>query len=137
VSAVRVFALGFRARCAIASAARDPNGREELLREADHSLSLLAKMRRPWSEADHAMVSAFAHRLRGRNDEALSAMTRAMKGFSALRMKLFAAASRRRYGEWLGGDAGAEAVRAADEALRKEGVKEPAKMVCSVAPAIP
>jgi tetratricopeptide (TPR) repeat protein len=137
VAAIRTFAWSSRARCAIAAAARSPHGREALLREASRSLDRLVKEKRAWADAEVAAGRALLARVRGKRDEALETMRRAAEGFEALRMGLSAAACKYRYGEWRGGDAGAAAVREATEALRAEGIKEPAKMARCFAPAIP
>jgi hypothetical protein len=58
-------------------------------------------------------------------------------GFTAAEMDGLAAAARRRRGELLGGDKGCELVEAADEWMRGQGVRNPARFAALYAPGIP
>jgi len=61
-------------------------------------------------------------------------VSQAIEGFEASHMQLYAATARRRLGEMIGGDGGAELIRQADGWMNKQEIKNPAAVANLMAP---
>ena len=66
--------------------------------------------------------------------QAAALLSEAMEGFELADMALYAAASRRRLGQMLGGERGAELIADADEWMTSQKIKNPALMTRMLAP---
>jgi hypothetical protein len=135
VQPTRVFALAYRARCAIAAAPGAGARRDGLLDIAASDIVLLERERYVWGTAEATVLRATLADARGDRATALDRIAAATRGFEAMHMGLHAAAARRKHGEWLGGGEGASLVSAADEWMRSEAIRNPARMAASVVPA--
>jgi len=87
-----------------------------------------------WVDPLAAMLRAGIAAVKRDFDGAAVALDKAIRGFTAAEMKLYAAAARRRYGELVGGEKGASIARAATRWMREEGVVDPAQMTRMLAP---
>jgi hypothetical protein len=83
----------------------------------------------PFVELVHAGLLV-VYRQKDRGDP--QGLRAAEQGFRAVDMALYAAAARRRCGQLLGGDAGAQLIASADMAMGEQGVRRPERMAgCS------
>jgi hypothetical protein len=136
----RVYITYLRGAAALARAASlgaGPLGlvrRAALLVEAARAARTLDGERMPWADPLASLLRAGMAMVRGDVSSATSSLARAGLDFQAAGMELFAAASRRRRGELLGGDLGAALVREADQWMRDQGVVAPERMTAMLAP---
>ncbi len=84
--------------------------------------------------ASAALLRASLAAARGRPEDALGPLEAAAQGFDAAEMALHAACARRRKGQLLGGDEGQALIAAADEALRSQGIRAPARWAALYVP---
>jgi eukaryotic-like serine/threonine-protein kinase len=130
---LRVEATWLRARSALAMA-REARAPEPLLRQAEKDAARLAREGSGWATGLAGLVRAAIDARRGRVAESLARLDRAIAAFDGESMVHLGAAARRRRGELLGGDEGRAMVRAADEALAREGVRAPTRFAAHLAP---
>jgi eukaryotic-like serine/threonine-protein kinase len=130
----RIFFYERRASCALAAAvdATDP---APLLRAAEIDARRLEREMMPWSTALSIPIRAAIASRRGNKSRAAELFAEAVKQLEAVDMNLYAAASRRRLGELLGGDEGQAQVELADSRMRQQGILKPAQMADVFAPA--
>ena len=121
-----------RARCALAAA--ETTGDDALLRAAERGARAMVRERMPYSTAQGRLLRAGIASARDNRDHAVPLLREAIIGFDAADMALYSAASRRCLGRVLGGDEGRALVRAADEWMTSETVKNPEKMTAMLAP---
>ena len=137
VQLTRIEALQLRARAALMLARQQPARRQALRREAARDAAALARqgtaLALPWAALLRAGVAALA----GDDAGALRLLAEAARGFDAADMALYAAATRRRQGQLLGGDAGAALCAAADAFMTGQGIVDPARMGAMLAPGFP
>ena len=90
----------------------------------------------PWARVHSNLLLAGVHALRGGNgrERAIPLLRAAVDEAESLSMMLWAASARRGLGLLLGGDEGADHVRAADAWMVSQGVKRPEKMCAMLAP---
>ncbi|MDX6577393.1 MAG: eukaryotic-like serine/threonine-protein kinase [Blastocatellia bacterium] len=132
IQGLRIEAKHLRARLALASAAGPQ--RERRLRIAEDLANSIANEQMTWSNPLAMLIHAgLAHR-RGDDSRATALISRAIEGFEASDMTLFAAVARRRLGELRGGDDGGELVRQADDWMSKQQIKNPAAVANLMAP---
>jgi hypothetical protein len=75
------------------------------------------------------MIEALALAMEGHKSEAVELMTRASNVFESCDMKTHASATRSVLGRWIGGDRGKQLIDQAEQALRAEGMPDPAAVI--------
>jgi hypothetical protein len=128
---LRAFHLRGRSALALATDGRD---RKELLAAAESDAQRILREKVPWSDPMAELLMAGVEKQRGDLGKAKGALERALKGFEAADMALWACASRRRLAEVTGGDAGKTTAEQCDADMRAKAVKEPDRMVRLLAP---
>ena len=132
---LRVEALHLQARTALAAApASDAAKRARLLRIAGKIARRIEREKMPWSDPFAAIIRGAIASANNNQSDAVSFLTEAVDGFDLADMKLYAAASRRRLGQVIGGERGAELIAQADEWYRSQEVKNPERMTQMLAP---
>ena len=133
---IRIFLYERRARSALAAAvdAADPG---PLLRAAERDARRLDREGMPWSRALACPIRAGVAAARGDRSQAATLFAEAVTRLEAVDMNLYAAASRRRLGEILGGDEGRAHVERADSWMMQQTIRNPARMADVFAPAVP
>jgi serine/threonine protein kinase/tetratricopeptide (TPR) repeat protein len=111
--------------------------RAGLLRVVEADLDGLKGERTLWATPFVELVNAGLMVVYKQHERAVQGLRAAEQGFRAVDMALYAAAARRRCGQFLGGSAGAELVGAADMAMNELGVRRPERMVRVLAPGFP
>jgi hypothetical protein len=123
-----------RRRLAAAAASTSPAERDALLRGAEgHAKTMLGERTR-WGDPLALLLRAGVATTRGETEPALRLLESAEFGFTAADMALHAAAARRRRGELMGGDAGAELISGSDTWMTAQGIKAPERMTAVLAP---
>ena len=131
-AATRIEGLYWLALAALAD--EGTGNRRERERRAAWAARRLRGERLPWADALARLLSAALAHLRGERTEALALCGMAEEELRAVDMLLYAAAARRRRGEWLGGSEG-EALRGeADAWMTGQGIVRPDRMAAVVAP---
>lgn len=127
VQTVRVYLLHLRARSALAAAATgdDPG---PLIRAAESDARRIGRENAAWCVPMSQLLLAGARYLRRDAEEACRLLRSAALAFESVSMPLFAATSRRRLGEWLGGHEGRELMASADAWLHDQGIRDPRRM---------
>ena len=127
IQRLRIFFYERRARCALAAAsgATDPG---PLLRSAERDARRLEREGMAWSRALACPIKAGVAAARGDPSRAANLFALAVTQLEAVDMHLYAAASRRRHGEVLGGDEGQLHVDRADTWMREQSIQNPARM---------
>jgi hypothetical protein len=129
---LRIEAKHLRARLALASAAGP--ARKQRLRLAERLADSIARENMPWSNPLAMLIQAGLS-IQNRDDSrAATLLPKAIEGFEAADMKLYATAARRRLGETLNGDRGRELVTEADDWMRKQQIKNPSAFANLLAP---
>ncbi len=136
VQHIRIFLHQSRANACIALAAtqRGDKDGKHLLAQATRDVRALLKEGAHWADAFARAIQAGLAATRGQTHEAIEHMTAAVAGLDKVDMRLFAAAARRRLGEWLKGSEGASLVSEADEWMRGQGVRRPARLAWALIP---
>jgi hypothetical protein len=127
VQKIRIFFYERRARCALAAAACAV-APGPLLRAAERDARRLDREGMPWSRALAYPIRAGVAAARGDRSLAEALFAKAVSELEAVDMNLYAASSRRRLGEMLGGDEGRAQVEAADLWMTKQTIQNPARM---------
>ncbi len=121
-------------RGSVAVAAAWVGCRRERLAVVDAMATAIARHGRAWGLPFADLLSAGAAWARGDRGAAAEAYASASRRFDRAGMALFAAAARWRLGEVLGGDDGRSLILAAERRLRAEDVRDPARIVATLAP---
>jgi serine/threonine protein kinase/tetratricopeptide (TPR) repeat protein len=130
--AVRVEAMQLRARTALATSG---GGRDKgKLRLAEKTARRIEKVKMTWSKPFAILIRATIAHQRGYAAKANSLLAEAVKGFEAAEMLLHAAAARRRLGEKLRDERGAQLVAEADAWMAGQKIKNPEAMTRMLAP---
>jgi serine/threonine protein kinase/tetratricopeptide (TPR) repeat protein len=132
IQGLRIEAIYLRARLALASAAGDQ--REQRLRLAESLANNIAAEHMPWSNPLAMLIHAGLAKRRGDDSRAAALVSQAIEGFEASDMRLYVATARRRLGEIIGGDGGAELIKQADDWMNKQEIKNPAAVANLMAP---
>ncbi len=122
---VRIESLFLRARAALAA---------DQLDEAERCARAIEKERRPWSDALAAVLRAGIARRHGDDDAAAAGLALAIERCDAAQMRHLAAAARWRLGQLLGGERGAEELRAAASWFATQQVGNAERLVALLAP---
>ena len=121
-------------RLALALAIADPDKRAAHLRAArKHSRAIGKEPLLLASQLSSLLEASILH-AEGRADAAAELLGLCVDRFDASGTKLYAAAARRRLGQLQGGDPGGQLVARADDWLRGQNVREPARLVATLAP---
>jgi len=139
VQIARVASYHQRARAALAAASTLPatsSRRRALLAECRQAAACLRREGVAWAVPLAALARAGARSLDGEPEQAAAELEAAATGFSACGMDLYAQVARACRGRVIGGDEGAELVRAGDAALRAGGVLRPDRMTAMMAPGL-
>ncbi|HEX5661827.1 MAG TPA: hypothetical protein VFX59_31765, partial [Polyangiales bacterium] len=130
----RIELRGLRGRLCLAQAAvaRDP----ALLRNARDEAKALARERSPWPVALATLLQASLASFE-QHARAEPLLRDAAARFTAIGMKLHAAAAEYRLGQLLAGDQGSQLVQASESTIRGCGVKRPERFVRLLAPGFP
>jgi eukaryotic-like serine/threonine-protein kinase len=123
-----------RACSAVASIDADPASRPARVREARRLARQLERAPAAWSGALASLARAAAANAADDHAEALDALREALTRSEAADMGLHAWAARHRLGSLLGGNEGAALVAQAEQAMRAEGVRTPARMAGMLLP---
>ncbi|HEY2518083.1 MAG TPA: AAA family ATPase, partial [Polyangiaceae bacterium] len=134
IQAIRIMAFEQRGRCAAFAATGRTAARAELLALAGQDADRLCKEGIPWGQASGAMVHGAIALVRGDLATARVRYEEALQRYTALGMRVHAAATRRRLGELVGGDEGAAHIAVADTWFTGEGVKNPRKLTAVFLP---
>ena len=111
--------------------------RAGLLRAVESDLDGLKGERTLWATPFVELVHAGLMVVYGQKDRVVQGLRAAEQGFRAVDMALYAAAARRRCGQFLAGSAGTDLIGAADMAMGEQGVRRPERMVRVLAPGFP
>jgi hypothetical protein len=126
-------ALYLRARAAIA-AARRGHDVPAMLRRADRDARRIAREKMPWCVSFDPLLRAGIAAVQGNTETAAHLLAKSVAGFEAAKMRLFAAAARRRLGETIGGDEGAGFIQEADSFMRRQSIRSPERMTNLLVP---
>jgi serine/threonine protein kinase len=126
-------ALYLRARAAIA-AARRGHDVPAMLRRADRDARRIAREKMPWCVSFDPLLRAGIAAVQGNSETAAHLLAKSVAGFEAAKMRLFAAAARRRLGETIGGDEGAGFIQEADSFMRRQSIRSPERMTNMLVP---
>jgi hypothetical protein len=130
-SRIDVRQLHARSALAAAAAAADPR---PLLSDAERDARRLERERVPWALAHAAYLRAAIAQARGDTHAAREGLALAASRYVAADMLLYAAATRRRLGQSLGGDEGRALVVAADAWMAAQSIRNPTRMTAMYAP---
>ena len=135
IQKIRIFLYERRARCALAAVvgAADPG---PLLHSAERDARRLEREGMAWSRALSLPIHAGVAAARGDRSRAATLFAEAVTSLEAVDMNLYAAASRRRLGEILGGDEGRAQLERADSWMNQQGIRNPARMADVFAPVV-
>lgn len=136
VQMIRIIATHLRARIALCAAARDPQGpeRKRQIACAEKAARRLAREAMPWADALSLLIRAGLASLNDKKSDALDLLATAATRFDSVDMGLYAAASRGRRGELLGGDMGRVVKAGADAWMAAQHIENPARMTDMLAP---
>jgi tetratricopeptide (TPR) repeat protein len=134
VQLFRVESHYLRARAALAVAASSAHGVDDLLRFSEARAGEIAREKMPWSDPFVPLLRGAAAAIRRDTTGAAVLLRAAAAGFEAADMGLYAAVTRRRLGELLGGSEGARLVSEMDAAMIARGVARPDRVANVLAP---
>jgi tetratricopeptide (TPR) repeat protein len=129
---LRIEATHLRGRLALASATG--KDRESRFRTAEKMAQQLTNEGMRWSDPLAALIRAGLARSHGDDRMAIEMASLAIEGFESVGMNLYAMAARRRLGEIVGGERGAELIAASEEWMRKQLIKDPGAYTNMLAP---
>src|SRR5439155_23592147 len=124
----RIEALNLRGRAALAVGNS---------KEAARMAKKLHRERMAWSAPLGALIDGGVAMARGNAVAARAHLEAAVAGFAATEMALWAAVARWQLGRLVGGDEGAALVRAAEELMRAQSVRDPGRVAATLAPGFP
>jgi serine/threonine protein kinase len=131
---IRAWTHFTRGKLAIASIESDPSPRNARIAEARRAARALRRERNPWPHLLAALVDAATENASGRPDSAISALRDAIQRAESTNTLCCVPPARYRLGELLGGDEGLALVESATEALRAQGIRNPARWVATYLP---
>jgi hypothetical protein len=136
VEAVNISMRDLRATAALSAAATDRPSAGPRLAEAMRDAKVLARTAMPWARVMSNLIRAGVEAVRGGKgrENAVPLLRATIDEAEALSMMFWWASAKRGLGLLVGGDEGAEHVRAADAWMVSQGVKRPEKMCAILAP---
>ena len=123
--------MHLEARAALATSDKDHTGRLKL---AEKMAKRIAGEKMSWANPFASLIRAGIANRRDDKTNAVDLLSAAVGEFSSGDMKLYAAASKRRLGETLGGERGAELIKEADAWMLSQKIKNPEAMTRMLAP---
>jgi tetratricopeptide (TPR) repeat protein len=120
-----------RAQLAVARKAENPI---PYLKAAERSAVLLDREKRLDTRSNAQLIRASIANCKGDLDKARRLLKSALSGLTACEMGLYAAATRRRLGQLMGGDQGKTLVAEADRWMTAQGIRNPTRMTAVYAP---
>jgi hypothetical protein len=133
IQILRIDAMHLQARAALASAPGS-NEKAQRLRIAERLAQQIAKERVAWSTPFITIIRAAIAWQRGETANATELLTEAVNGFDVSDLGLYAAATRRRLGETLGGDRGRELIAEANAWMLNQNLKNPVAITRTMTP---
>jgi hypothetical protein len=133
VQLIRIDALQLRGRSALA-AATTASAPKPLLRAAEADARRLQRENVPFATAHAQFLRSGVAARRGDLRGAVDLLTAASASFAAADMQLYAAVTRRRLGQVLGGDEGRALVDEANAWMTKQTIRNTARMTAAYAP---
>jgi serine/threonine protein kinase len=134
VQHMRVQTAFLRGRCAIASLDAEPALRAKRLSETRSLALQLEKEGMGWSAPFAAILRAGVANADGDRNGAIAELRSAIERARAADMAGYATAVRYQLGSLLGGDEGRELVREAEEAMRAQEIRVPARFAATLVP---
>ncbi len=134
VQHMRVQTAFLRGRCAIASLEAEPAMRAQRLAETRRITRRLEAEGMRWSAPFAAILGAATANAEGDRDGAIRSLRTAIDRAVAADMAGYATAARYQLGSLLGGEEGAELVARAEEAMKAQGVRVPARFAAVLVP---
>ena len=132
VQSVRILSRCARARAAIAAV--EAGESVALLGVAERHARDLQREHATWSFPLAKLLGAALAKKRGEEKRGETLLREAIEGFDAIDMKLHAAVARRRLGTAFKVDDGPDVLRASEEWMASEGVKDPDRITAMLAP---
>jgi hypothetical protein len=129
---LRIDVMHLRARLALASAYGAV--RQERLKIARHCADQITNEHMPWSDPLANMTYSALANQQGDTSRAAAFARRALDGFEAADMALYAAAARRRLGELLAGDEGLQLINDSALWMTKQEIRNPVAVSNMMAP---
>lgn len=133
IQILRIDAMHLQARVALASAGGSDE-KEQRLRMAERLAQKIAKEHIAWSTPFVTVIQAAIAWQRGETADATRLLTEALKGFDTADLGLYAAATRRRLGETLGGERGDQLVADANAWMLNQNLKNPVAITRTLVP---
>jgi serine/threonine protein kinase len=139
VQMIRIIATHVGARIALLCAKESPNlaQKRRHLAKAEKAARRLSREGVPWADALALLVKASLAYLGDEKSTALELLATAATRFDSVDMGLYAAASRHRRGELLGGDMGRVLIASADAWMSNQQIRNPLRMASMLAPGFP
>jgi eukaryotic-like serine/threonine-protein kinase len=134
VQHMRVQTAFLRGRCAIASLEAEPAMRVQRLAETRRLARRLEREGMGWSAPFAAILDACVAHAEGDRASAIQGLKAAIDRAVAADMAGYATAARHQLGLLLGGEEGGELVARAEEAMRAQGVRVPARFASTLVP---
>ncbi|HEY0077768.1 MAG TPA: protein kinase [Pyrinomonadaceae bacterium] len=135
IQLLRIEAAHLQARCALAVARAETGAeRSRFLRAAERIARRIEREEMRWTEPVVALLRAGIAETRGDSASAHRLLSSAAEGFQTFDMHLYAAVSRRRLGQMLGGDEGRTLFESAGEWMRRQEIKNPQLLTRTLAP---
>ncbi len=132
IQGLRIDATQVRARLALASAVGDQKQRR--LQLAEKLATKIERENMAYATPMATLIRAGVAKKRGDEARAVKHLEDALQNFEASNMQLYAAVTRRRLGELIGGDQGRELLAKSDRWMARQMIKNPAKMTNLLAP---
>ncbi|HTU89005.1 MAG TPA: AAA family ATPase, partial [Gemmataceae bacterium] len=104
------------------------------LKAAERSAVRLDREKRPDARSLATLIRAGIANCKGDLDKAKQLLEAALSGLTDCELGLFAAATRRRLGQLIGGDQGKSLIAEADRWMTAQGIRNPARMTAVYAP---
>ena len=133
IQVLRIEAMHLQARAALASAAGS-NDKKHRLKMAANMARRIAKEKMAWALPFASLVRAGIAHQEGESLKAISLLSEAVENFDLADIELYAAATRYRLGELVGGERGQQLIKESDSWMRKQEIKDPATMTRMLAP---
>jgi hypothetical protein len=137
IAVVHVEAFHAHARAALAEARTAKHKAAALVSLARADALRFARDRARYAAPMANLILAGADAVEGKTEAGLLHLEKAIAEFTVVEMDLFAAVSRRRKGELLGGDEGRALVVQADGFMRGQGIAKPEQITSLLAPGFP